>query len=90
MYDSRVTKEIVMIYLLGLSLPASCLFLRTFRTSNNTTIKVMTIRTPSPAIKPANCVDESKLPVSDSGDFTKFFSFTLFLPDPANKIELNS
>ncbi len=83
MFDSRVAKEIVLIYLLGLSLPASCLFFRALRTSNNTIRKIMTIRTPSPAIKPANCVDESKLPVSNSGEFTMFFSF---LSEPANRL----
>ena len=82
---SRVRTKMALSYLLGLWLWASCFLLFALHRSANITIKMMISRPPSPPIKADNCVPESPLPPSDSGDLSKHVSLAVFLwcdPDP--------
>lgn len=84
---SRVKTKMALSYLLGLALRASCFLLFAFRRNANITIKMMISRPQSPPIKADNCVPESPLPPSDSGDLLKLVS--LFKSEAANKIKVN-
>jgi len=48
----------------------------------------MMIRAQTPPIKADNCVVESPLPLSDSGDFLKLVS--LFVSESVNTIKVNN
>lgn len=87
-------RKAVLNYLLALCV--SCLFFRAFRRNENIITKVMMMmsRTPSPATKPANCDEDTTLPLSEAGDFSKFVGLdeamliVLFLSETANQVEV--